>query len=366
MSSITMTERIPGVALVLIGAVFVGLLMVLISWAAPVLTPIMVAAFLAALAAPIYFWLQKKGMSSSMSLVLLVVLIVVAILAIAGLLWISSNRMIEDLAQYQTGLEASEPEIEAVLAQLGITQQSLSDAFTGEKLAGLVAAILGGVASFAGDLMFALVLVAFLLIDSKRLYGLATNLLADRPFFGKMPDIAGSVVTYFSVRTRLNLITGVGFGLVLWLLGIDYALLWGLLAFVLSYIPYVGLFTAMIPPTVLALAEFGVGRAIAVLIAGLVINLLIENIIEPRFTGKVLNLSPVVVIISFFFWGWLLGPTGAMLSMPITVMIMLVTKEDKHLSWISSIIGSSGDSDEADESVEKEEPEDSQGDTLSE
>lgn len=357
MSSITMTERIPGVALVLIGAVFVGLLMVLISWAAPVLTPIMVAAFLAALAAPIYGWLLKKGVSSSMALFLLVTLIVVAILAIAGLLWVSSNRMIENLAQYQTGLEASEPQIEAVLNQLGITQQSLSDAFTGEKLAGLVVTILAAVADFAGDLIFALVLVAFLLVDSRRLYGLATSILSDRPFFGKLPEISNSVVTYFSVRTRLNLITGIGFGLALLLLGVDYALLWGLLAFVLSYIPYIGLFTAMIPPTVLALAEFGIGRAAAVLVAGLVINLLIENIIEPRFTGKVLNLSPVVVIVSFFFWGWLLGPTGAMLSMPITVMIMLVTKEDRHLSWISSIIGSSGESDETDETDE------SKGDT---
>lgn len=358
MSSITMTERVPGVALVLVGAVLVGLLMVLISWAAPVLTPVLVAGFLAALAAPIYGWLQKKGMSSSMSLVLLIVLIVVAILAIGGLLWVASTTMIEDLAQYQSGLEASEPEIEALLAELGITQESVTAAFTGTKLAGLVATIVGGAADFAGDLMFALVLVAFLLVDSQRLYGLATSLLADRPFFGKAPAIAGSVVTYFSVRTRLNLLTGVGFGLVLWLIGVDYAFLWGLLAFVLSYIPYIGLFTAMIPPTILALAEFGVGRAIVVLLAGLVINLLIENIVEPRFTGKVLKISPVVVIISFFFWGWLLGPTGAMLSMPITVMIMLVTKEDKHLSWISSIIGSEGDSDETGE------PEDSKGDTT--
>jgi predicted PurR-regulated permease PerM len=141
------------------------------------------------------------------------------------------------------------------------------------------------------------------------------------------------------VRTTLNLFTGIGFGLLLFILGVDYALLWGLLAFILSYVPYIGLFTAMIPPTILALGESGIVYAAIVVIGALIINLAIENIIEPRFTGKVLSLSPVVVIISFFFWGWLLGPTGALLSMPITVMIMLVTAEDERTQWIARIIG---------------------------
>ena len=291
----TINAKIPPIFSVAIGAVVIGILFVLIKWGAPVLTPILVAAFLAALAAPVYFWLQKRGVSSSMSLIILIILIVVAVLLLIGLLWLSASRLAVGIANYQTGLESGGVDIEKVLGSVGITEASLRDAFTGEKLAGLLAAFAGAIAGFVGDLLFGLVLVAFLLGDARRLYGLATTVISDRPFFGKLPEIANTVITYFSIRTRLNFLTGIGFGLILFILGVDYALLWGVLAFVLSYVPYIGLFTAMIPPTLLALAEFGIGAAALVILAGLAINLLIENIVEPRFTGKILKLSPVMV-----------------------------------------------------------------------
>ena len=154
-----------------------------------------------------------------------------------------------------------------------------------------------------------------------------------------MPALMKTAVTYFGIRTRLNLITGIGFALWLVLLGVDYAALWGVLTFVLSYIPYIGLFTAMIPPAILALAEFGLVHGILVIIGAVVINLLIENVMEPSFTGKRLRLSPSVVLISFFLWGWLLGPIGALLSMPITVMLMLVLNQHESTQWLAKIIG---------------------------
>ena len=127
------------------------------------------------------------------------------------------------------------------------------------------------------------------------------------------------------------------------------------MAFVLSYVPYVGLFLAMTPPTILALAEHGIGSAILVVVGAVVINLAIENVIEPRLDAETLNLSPVVVLVAFFFWGWLLGASEAMLSMPIMVMIMLVTAGEPRTKWISQIIGTdqsggSGDSEDPDSS----------------
>ena len=334
-------ERIPTVFMVLIGTVMIGLLLVIVSWSAPVLTPVMVAGFLAALAAPIYFWLQRHGASSTLSLILLIVLMIVAVLMLAALLWLSATRLIEGITAYQSELAGLEATIRNALADLGVTEVSVADAESSDQLVSLLISLLGGVASFAGDLLFGLVLVSFLLIDFKRLINLATNELADRPFFGKLPQVAQTAVTYFGVRTRLNLVTGIGVAIMLLVLGVDYALLWGAMAFVLSYIPYIGLFTAMVPPTILALAERGLGAAVIVVVGALAINLLIENIIEPRLTSKTLKLSPVVVLISFFFWGWLIGSTGALLSMPITVVIMLVTAADERTEWIAKIIGSS-------------------------
>ena len=153
----------------LLGAVLVGAILVLISWAAPVITPIMVAGFVAALVAPLYFWLERRGVSSGLALILLVVLVVVVILFMAGLLWVSAQRVIEGVAVYQTGLEEIETEIDS----LGIRGASLSDVLSAEQLATILATIAAWVADAVADLLFGLVLVAFILADAKRLFTLA-------------------------------------------------------------------------------------------------------------------------------------------------------------------------------------------------
>lgn len=317
-----------------------GLLLALISWAAPILSPVLVAGFVAALVAPLYFWLEKRGVSSSLALIALLALVVVVILLLVGLLWVSAQRVVEDVAAYQTGLEAMEPDIKSALDALGITETSVREILSGEQLATIVLKIVGLVVESVADLFFGLVLVAFLLVDSKRLLNLAKTELSDRPALGNLEAIAQTVVTYFGVRTRLNLLTGLGIGLLLLILGVDHALLWGTLAFVLSYVPYIGLFVAAIPPVILALAEHGVGRAVIVVIGVILINAAAESILEPHMTGKALKLSPVVVLVSFFVWGWLLGPTGAILSMPITVTIMLVSQQDERTRWLAKFMGS--------------------------
>jgi predicted PurR-regulated permease PerM len=130
----------------------------------------------------------------------------------------------------------------------------------------------------------------------------------------------------------------VGVSAICLILGVDYPLLWGVLAFFLSYIPYIGLLTAMIPPALLALAELGWIQALIVVIAITAMNLAVENILEPGYTGKQLQLSPTVVFFSFFFWAWLLGPAGALLSMPITVLLLLVFQRDESTRWLAQII----------------------------
>jgi predicted PurR-regulated permease PerM len=330
------SEGVSPVIRALLGVVLLGAILVLISWAAPVITPIMVAGFVAALVAPLYFWLQRRGVSSGLALILLVVLVVVVILFIAGLLWVSAQRVIEGVAVYQTGLEQFETEIDF----LGIRGASLSDVLSAEQLATILVTFGVWVAGSVADLLFGLVLVAFILADAKRLFTLAETELSERPALGNMPEQAQTVVTYFGVRTRLNLLTGIGVTLLMLILGVDFALLWGVLAFLLSYVPYIGLVVAGIPPVILALAEHGLGRALIVVVGMILVNAAAETILEPRMTGKALKLSPLVVILAFFLFGWLLGATGALLSMPITVTIMLIAGQDERTRWVAKLMGS--------------------------
>lgn len=329
------------ITLVLSGAVTIGILLVLIQWASPVLMPILVALFIAALCLPIYSWFIKRGLRKSIALAVMILVVLLGFAVIGLLLLAGVNRLTEGLAEYSTGLAAQMPAVQTALTDLGFDAASVESNFDADAVTSFLTNFLVGVASGLGDLLFSLVLVAFFMVEVDRFFELAETKLKDRPVFGQAPIIAKTAVTYFGVRTRLNFLTGTGFAIVLLILGVDYWLLWGLLAFILSYVPYIGLFVATIPPTILAWAEYGVTRALLVIAASILINLAIENILEPTYTGAKLRLSPTIVFASFFIWAWLLGPVGALLSMPITVMIMLVLDEHESTRWAARIMGTS-------------------------
>ena len=122
------------------------------------------------------------------------------------------------------------------------------------------------------------------------------------------------VVRQFGLRAIVNLVTGAGVTILMFVLGVDFPLLWGILTFFLSFIPYIGLVLAVAPAVVLALAEFGMSRAVLVIAGVMVINILAENVLSPMMMGRGLNISPTIVFLSFIFWAWLLGGPGAFLA----------------------------------------------------
>jgi len=310
----------------------------LTAWAAPVLTPIMLGWYLTALALPGYFELQKRGVKSSYALLILIVSILAGGIGMALLFITSINSLQDGLQLHMGNLDSVAADLEASLGATGAAM-GVSEIMGSDGLGKVLIAVIPTLVDMASNFLVGLVLTAFLLIETPRFRKLMRHDLKERPVLSQMPSLMKTAVSYFGIRTRLNLVTGVGFTIWLLILGVDYALLWGVLAFVLSYVPYIGLFTAMIPPTILALAEFGLPKGILVVVGVVALNLLIENVLEPAYTGKKLSLSPSVVFISFFVWGWILGPIGALLSMPITVMLMLVLNQHESTRWLSKLIG---------------------------
>ncbi len=121
----------------------------------------------------------------------------------------------------------------------------------------------------------------------------------------------------------------------------DYAVLWGLIAFLLNFVPTVGSFIAAVPAVLLALVQLGVGSAGLTLLGFVVVNFLMGSAIEPRWMGKGLNLSPLVVFVSLVFWGWILGPVGMLLSIPLTIIVKIALAANKDTQWISVMLGGS-------------------------
>ncbi|MCW5859652.1 MAG: AI-2E family transporter, partial [Caldilineales bacterium] len=285
----------------------VGFYLILVHLAAPVLVPVLFAAFLIALALPVFQWIQRRGVKRGLALFLLIALLLGGGLGLLFLALTGVESLQSGLAAYSSELSAKMAELSAALASSGVDLSAMS-----EQLAAISASVLAGFLSALVTIistgMVSLVIVAFFLLESERFLNIVrTGAIKDRPMLSQLPAVGQTAVRYFGIRARLNLITGAGVTLICLLLGVDYPFLWGVLAFFLSFVPYIGLVIAMIPPTLLALAEFGWVQALIVVIGVTVINLLIENVLEPGYTGKRLSLSPTVVFLSVFFWSWLLG-----------------------------------------------------------
>lgn len=330
---------LPPITRSLLGVALIGFVLMLLHLATPILTPILFAFFLVAMAISPFRWLLARGVRRGPALLLMIAILLVGGVGLVLLTLVSVRNLQAGLSLYAEQLAARTAELTAALSQIGLGLGGMETQLA-TLGASRMSAFLGALVSVASSALISLVIVAFFLFELDRFISIIENeRVRTVPFLGQAPEVGRTAVRYFGIRTRLNIITGFGVTLICLLLRIDYAVLWGVVAFFLSYIPYIGLLTAMIPPALLALAEHGWPQALLVVFAIVLINLIIENVVEPGYTGKRLQLSPTIVFLSFFFWGWLLGPVGALLSMPITVMLLLVLQRDEDTLWLARIIG---------------------------
>jgi predicted PurR-regulated permease PerM len=144
---------------------------------------------------------------------------------------------------------------------------------------------------------------------------------------------------YMNIKTAISLTVGILLGVWLFILGVDFPILWGFLVFLLRYVPNVGAIIAAVPAVVLAFIEFGIGRAAQVAIGYLAVEFVLGNVVEPMLMGRKLGLSTLVVIISLIFWGSLLGIVGVFLCIPLTMTLKFVCENNKNTRWIAVLLG---------------------------
>jgi AI-2 transport protein TqsA len=335
------TEEMSGatsLAVIVATSVALGILVFLTHWAAPLLAPMLLGLMLTALATPLFARFLSRGRSATAAMVITVIVVVIVGGAIALLAIYSGRQLTESLASYTDELLQRYPEASDALETLGVSG-GLSSLISPEAVASILATAASVVAEVGGNLAFAVVLAALLLLDGPRIARLVgAGVGSENPVFREMPAIVRSAITYFTIRIRVNAITAGGLFLLMVVLGVDDPLLWAIGAFFLSFVPYVGLVIALIPPVILAFAETGPGAALAIIIGGAILNVVAENVLEPSMTGKALKLSTWVVFIMFFFTVWLLGPVGALVAMPLTVLIVLVLKGNERTRWLASLL----------------------------
>lgn len=311
--------------------------------AAPVLNPILFAVVLSLLVSPVYGWLRQRGLPTGLSLVLVLVSLTIVFVGLFFILGASIGRFSERIVFYTTQLNGELGNLDALLESLGLANVDLQDAVNSSALVGALGTVLSGVSGFLSNLFLILMIMLFLLAEGPAMMErLRASVAEDNPQVARLTAVGQSVVRQFGLRAIVNLVTGAGVTVVLFLFGVDFPLLWGILTFFLSFIPYIGLVLAVAPAVVLALAEFGVDRALLVIAGVVVINILAENVLSPMMMGRGLNVSPTIVFLSFVFWAWLLGGPGAFLALPITLFVAVMFDTFAETRWLANLIGVSG------------------------
>ena len=310
---------------------------------APILNPIFFAVVLTLLFSPVYSWLKRRGLPTPLALVVMLVGLTTLFVALFFVLSVSITRFGERVGFYVAQLDVELDNLDALLERLGLSNVDLQEVVKPSALAGALGVVLSGIAGFLSDLFLILMITLFLLGEGPAMMNrLRASVHEDNAQVSRLTTVGQSVVRQFGLRAIVNLVTGAGVTILLLVLGVDFPLLWGILTFFLSFVPYVGLVLAVAPAVVLALAEFGVDRALLVAAGVTVINVLAENLLSPMMMGRGLNLSPTVVFLSFILWAWLLGGPGAFLAVPITLFVAVMFDTFPETRWLASIIGVSG------------------------
>ena len=353
----------------LIGVAALGVAVVTIQPYAWLLNAVLVGVIIAVVSAPMLHWLRRKGLSGGLALV--IILLVLAVLATAFVLFVvgSVSRLEEAIPTYADQAESLKATVESTLAGLGIDTTGLRpllDSVDPAKLLSFIVDQLAKLTDSISNLVMVVLVVAYLLAESLHLPAkMQRQLRLGHTQLAPVSKYNHDLRRYVLLTAVLAALTGIGAAILLLLLGVDFPILWGVLTFLLSFIPTVGLFLAMIPPALMALLEFGPGTALVVVAGYLLIDAIVENVVKPKFLGESLDISPLVVILSLIFWSAVLGPMGALLAVPLTLAIKeLLLESDEDNRWLAELMGSGEDAEAPGEAASEDEPENhSEGNT---
>ena len=341
--TITTALRQPSILRVMLALAATVVVFVGMRLAAPILNPILFAVVLALLFSPIYAWLIRHRIPTPLALVIMLVGLTVLFLGIFFIIGVSIARFSGEIASYTSKLNGQVDEIQNLTKSLGLSTADLHKALSPSALAGAIGTILSGVADFLSNLFLILVIVLFLLAEGPAMMNrLRASTGPEHPQVARLAVFGRSVVRQLGLRAIVNLFTAAGVVVLLLVLRVDFPLMWGILAFFLSFIPWIGLPLAVAPAVVLALAEHGLTSALLVIVGVIVINVLAENALSPMLMGRGLSISPTILFIGFLFWAWLLGGPGAFLAAPLTIFLVLMLDTFPETRWLASVMGMGG------------------------
>jgi AI-2 transport protein TqsA len=292
-----------------------------------VLGPVMLAFFFVAILTPFYQFLLRKRVPNGVAVLLTVIFFILILFFLAWVFWLAITQIGILVQEKGSEITGQFTQLETAIGQLPSYSSGLSGLLKSidpSMISAFLQAFVGAMADFVTHTIFFFLMFVFILTAGPSIMRAMRREFGEKHILTtKTLTLVHSMSRYFVLRTLVNAVTGVGIFVVCLLMGIENALLWGLLTFVLSYIPYIGMFIACVPPGIIELSQGGwTGLAVFALLC-IIINGLAEQVVSPLITGKGLSISPVLIFVSFIFWGWILGTVGYLVAVPMTVMVLL-------------------------------------------
>ena len=310
-----------------------------------IIVPFLIAVFIAVICLPSLSWLKNKGVPTALALLIVIAGISVIGMLMSALIGTSLDNFSRDLPLYQSRLKEKSQLFISWFSQTGINipEQRILDAFNPGAAMNLAAGILSKLGSVFTNTFLILLTVIFILLEassiSAKIGAMSDSTEGSHSSFDKFIN---NINRYMAIKTMTSLGTGVCVAAWLAILGVNYPMLWGFLAFLLNYVPSIGSIIAAVPAILLALIQFGAAKTLFVFAGYLVVNIGIGSIIEPRVMGRGLGLSTLVVFLSLIFWGWVLGPVGMLMSVPLTMAVKIALDSSEDTRRIGILLGSDG------------------------
>lgn len=342
-------------------------------YAADLITPILLAFVLAQIFLPMEIWLIKKGWKPWLALILtlLVMLFVVGILASVTVA--SVSQFIGQIPEYQVGIENTINDLVVWFNNISFDNIQLpfelpegyeiptinldpASLFSLESIdlsaifnfsTDLLGNMVGAIGSAVADWIVIAMLVAFMLADFHNLEERLGRAFKNSSQVETIIKMTRSLRKYVSLTTYIGVLTGVINTVFLMIMGVDFPILWGLLGFLMNYIPNIGIWISIIPPAILAFLEFGWQYGLLVVIGFTIINNVLENVFKPKMMGDNLNISPLFILLSLVLWSFVLGPMGTILAIPMTLIISsLVLESSMETQWLAVLMASTRSEEE--------------------
>ncbi|MEJ2889192.1 AI-2E family transporter [Actinomycetospora aeridis] len=335
---------VPRALMLMLGAACVVIVIAGLQAGAWLIAPILLALVIVIAVAPLQTWLRRLGVPGWLTVLALVVVIFGLIVGLVVVLAASVGQLVALVPQYSDRIQGLTNSLTQLLHRVGFdpghAQATASSVDLG-RIAGAVGGLLSGVSGALTSLVFILALLLFLIAEASGASRRLDAIGADRPHMVEaMQSFAHGTRRYLVVTAVFGLIVAVLDSVALAIMGIPLVVLWGLLSFITNFIPNIGFIIGVVPPALVGLLVGGWQQALAVVLVYCILNAIVQSLIQPHFTGDAVGLSTTITFVALLFWAWVLGPLGALLAIPATLLIKAVLVDcDPSARWVDALIG---------------------------